>query len=202
MDVSMPPDAVCVPCPCGKRAIVESRWFNKPQSCAACERQFMVLMIQEPAGWRPQVMFAGFTESKTSSGGPAPTQTTGPWFNVLCACGRKIGVDRRLAGRITRCSMCNQEILIALRPTPGGGDTTEIIRGASDKTSFAFPTPRDLPPPPTEMHLLCTCGEELLILREFYGSIIRCGTCGIRLQLRLHYDGERNRYELHVEVIT
>jgi len=202
MDGPPPLDAVCVTCRCGKRALVEPRWFNKQQSCAGCEGQYMILMIQEGASWRPKVMFDGEEQGAGDAPKPPAADTTGPWFNVTCSCGRKIGVDRRLAGRTTRCSSCAGEILISLAPKPGGGDTTHIIRGAKPPTpAFQFPAPKDVPPPPTEMHLLCTCGEELLITRQFYNAPIRCGSCFVRLQLKLNYDASRNRYELGASVI-
>lgn len=207
MDPS-PSEALCITCRCGKQAIVEPRFFNKPQGCASCNRGFMIVVVREGATWDAKVMYEkdedapqeldSFGEPK-----PPPTDDPGPWFNVSCACGRKIGVDRRLAGRVTRCSVCNGEILINLAPGPGGQDTTRIIKGAKKPMStFAVPVAKDLPTQPTEMHLLCTCGEQLLITKDYYEQTIRCGSCGIRMSLHLRYDGDRNRWELDANVVT
>jgi hypothetical protein len=193
MDDRPPIDAICVTCRCGKRSIVEPRWFNKVQACAACEAEFMVLMIRDNARWQHRVMFVDQNPpSSDMSATPVP-QEAGPWFNVACECGRLLGVDRRLAGHVTRCSACNGEILIRVNPRPDGGNSTAIIRGLK----------RDALPPdvPEEMHLVCTCGEELLILKDFYESLIACGSCGIRLQLHLRHDPRRNRHELQATVV-
>ncbi len=148
----------------------------------------MVLMIQEEGAWRPKVAFGD------DSAAPAPI---GPWFNVTCTCGRKIGVDRRLAGRMTKCSICGQEILIALSTGPGGDDATKILHGAR-----VSDTPLPQPRAPTEMHLLCVCGETLLITSDYFNSAIQCGSCGIRLSLHMRYDAARRRYELNANVLA
>ena len=204
MDGPTPSDAVCVTCQCGMRAIMEPRWFNKIQACAGCQREFMVVTVQEGASWLPLVMFTADGKTRPTAVPTPPTAAKGPWFNVTCTCGRKIGLDRRLAGRVTRCSACGQEILITL--APGASDdrnATRIIRGASRiETSVRLPkVPEGPPPPPPEMHLLCTCGEELLIPKEYYNATVRCGSCGIRLGLHLKHDSDRNRYELDATVV-
>ena len=76
------------------------------------------------------------------------------------------------------------------------------MRGArKPQSALALPVSRDVPTQPTEMHLLCTCGEQLLITKEYFEQGIRCGSCGTRIALHLRYDGSRNRWELDAQVL-
>lgn len=54
---------------------------------------------------------------------------------------------------------------------------------------------------PAEMHLLCICGEELIVPSLFYDRNMYCAGCGCLMHLRLVYDEKRRKFELVARVL-
>jgi hypothetical protein len=90
------------------------------------------------------------------------------------------------------------------RSSPPAGRATEPAGkkpSIMDLARSAPPPRKGLPPPPDEMHLLCTCGEQLTVAVHFYNRNMYCSGCGSLMHLRLEYNEGRAKYELLARVL-
>jgi hypothetical protein len=223
-----PKVAVAVTCTCGKKIVLEPRWVGKPTGCAACGRDFVVRMLWDPqtSRWSPSVNYTPTVAPdhvKTGKDGQPN------WLNVACECGHKIGLVAKFVGRNMVCNSCGREFIVRSVTKADGRDTAvlrynkkataEVIDEKtkpaakehkepkekepreSAKESKAAAPPKDLPAPPSEFHLLCTCGEELVVEKQFYNNKMYCAGCGALVELRLIFVPDRRRYELEARYL-
>lgn len=213
--------AVAVRCSCGRRIVLEPRWVGKPTGCAGCGREFRVTMIHDPAAsrWRPTVSYTPSVAPEKIKQGPDGRPA---WINVQCECGHKIGLDSRFLGRNMTCNACGREFIVKT-VSKGGHDTAvirykekreataEIVEPEPAKAAPPKPAARSkakaaseadrMPEPPSEFHLLCTCGEELVVEREFYDEKMYCAGCGALMELTLAYHPNRGKYQLEARFL-
>src|SRR5262245_29969506 len=222
---SNPAAPVAVHCRCGNRIILEPRWIGKPTACASCEADFVVSMLVDPTT-RRFVPHLQYTPVYLPEKVKQDTDGTTAWANVTCECGSKIGLDKRFVGKNMTCSNCGRGFIVRALPRarkPGETTVMEFTKIKPDKPKGARPPSRTVTPaappsimemarsappprkgepaPPDEMHLLCTCGEELIVPQHFYNRNMYCAGCGALMHLRLEFNGERGKYELLARVL-
>jgi hypothetical protein len=214
---------VAIHCRCGNRIIMEPRWVGKPSACAQCEADFVVSMLVDPKTKRvvPHVQYTPvYMPDKVKHESDGTTS----WANVTCECGMKIGLDRRFFGKNMTCSNCGRGFIVRHMPRPRKAGETAIMEFTQPKAKPPSRPPsrtidpvrapsimdlaRSAPPPrkgasalPDEMHLLCTCGEELIVPAHFYNRNMYCAGCGALMHLRLEYNESRSKYELLARVL-
>lgn len=217
---------VAVTCTCGKKIVLESRWVGKPTGCAGCGRDFVVRMLLDPktGRWTPSVSFTPTLAPATVK----PGRDGRPeWLNVACECGHKIGLVGKFLGHNMVCKACGREFIVRMVTKSDGRDTAvvrynekrkpvvEVIdpeakkpEPEKPKTETRKPEPAKakagkdkMPEPPGEFHLLCSCGEELVVEKAFYDSKMFCAGCGALMMLRLIWVPDRNRYELEARYL-
>jgi hypothetical protein len=205
---------VAVKCRCGKQIILEPRWIGKPTACASCQADFIVTMVPDPRRHRriPHVQYTPTVLPEKIK----KDRGTAKWANVNCDCGAKIGLDPRFIGRTLTCSRCNRAFVVRMAPRGGGkaGDTAILELTAQPgrvvsphdppQSSLAEITPsrKNLPPTPTEMHLLCVCGEELTVPAMFFNRNMYCAGCGVLMHLKLGFDEKTHKYELQGRLLA
>ncbi len=212
-----PEAPIAIHCRCGNRIVIEARWLGKPTACASCQADFVVSMLPEPKSGRsvPHVQYTPtiLPDKVKKQGAGAAT-----WANVTCECGTKIGLDARFIGKDMACSSCGRHFIVRMMPrarkegetavltvtekppkppTPQPGRSNAIL----DLARSAPPPKKHGPKPPDEMHLLCTCGEELVVPSDFYNRNMYCAGCGCLMHLRLEFDEGRTKYELLARVL-
>ena len=227
MKASAPPRvAVAVTCTCGKKIVLESRWVGKPTGCAHCGRDFVVKMLLDPQSgrWTPNVQYTPTLAPQHVRPGKDGRPD---WLNVACECGHKIGLVGKFLGKNMACKACGREFIVRMVQRADGHDTAvlrfnkqskataELVepddeeppkksdaRKAEPKSKGAPAKPgKDLPSPPSEFHLLCTCGEELVVTQAFYNEKMYCAGCGALMMLRLIFVPDRKRYELEARYL-
>ncbi len=226
MKSSAPPKvAVAITCTCGKKIVLEPRWVGKPTGCANCARDFVVKMLLDPqtGRWTPNVHYTPTIAPQHVR----PGKNGRPdWVNVACECGHKIGLVAKFLGRNLSCKACGREFIVRMVQGSDGHDTAVIKFNKPSKASAELVEPprqepsrksdrpkselkpkaparpaKDLPPPPSEFHLLCTCGEELVVTQAFYNEKMYCAGCGALMMLRLIFVPDRKRYELEARYL-
>ncbi len=231
MKSTAPPKvAVAVTCTCGKKIVLESRWVGKPTGCAECGRDFVVKMLLDPqtGRWTPNVHY---TPTLAPQHMRAGKDGRPDWLNVACECGTKIGLVGKFLGRNMTCKACGREFIVRVVQRADGHETAvlkfnkqskataELVEppehDAPKKIDRPKPEPRkpevkskasgkpekDLPSPPSEFHLLCSCGEELVVTQAFYNEKMYCAGCGALMMLRLIFVPDGKRYELEARYL-
>ncbi|GEM_PF-3955633 len=190
------PTPVAVRCRCGNRIVLEPRWIGKPTGCAQCEAQFIVLMVADPRTKR-LVPYVQFTTTRIAR--KKEVERAG-WANVTCECGSKIGLQPEFIGKELACSRCGRSFVVTMKPgtaavyeskTPPTKKPAPLVRGTEKK-----------PAPPSEMHLLCVCGEELAVAAAFYNKNMYCAGCGALMHLKLGFSPETRQYELQGTILA
>ncbi len=216
-----PDTPVAIKCRCGNKIVLEPRWIGKPSGCGACGADFVVSMLVDPKTRRfvPHLQF-----TPTYLADKVKKTEDGAWVNVTCECGKKIGLDHRFAGRNMKCSNCGRDFIVRMMPRARKQGETAVLQvtreptGPPPRPALSLTAPerapsivelaRSAPPPkkggpspPDEMHLLCTCGEELNVPGSFYNKNMYCAGCGVLMHLRLEFDAARGKYELLARVL-
>jgi len=111
--------------------------------------------------------------------------------DILCVCGERIYVTSNSADQVWECHSCKLPFTLFVQKTPDGRTVAVPM--------FVDGSPRldeELPDPPEEMTLLCTCGNPLRVTKRLYNHRVKCPHCNVRMALVLSFDTKRTRYTL------
>ncbi len=138
---------------------------------------------------------------EAAGGAPSRHDTTRRALDALvevaCHCGELVFVTRQGGDRRWQCHKCSRQF-------------TVFMQHAMDGSTIAVPMflgedgapPAQLPDPPAEMMLLCTCGSPLRITRRIYNHRVQCPQCAARMAIILTYDAGAKKYAIQARQLT
>jgi DNA-directed RNA polymerase subunit RPC12/RpoP len=117
---------------------------------------------------------------------------------VVCLCGEIVFVTRNTVDRVYECHGCTRKFSVfTQRSAQGAPIAVPMFLNPQED-----PPEVQLPEPPEDMMLLCTCGNPLRITRKLYNHRVQCPHCNSRMALLLTFDTSHQKYRIEARKIS
>jgi hypothetical protein len=133
-----------------------------------------------------------------NSGRTASDSPLGALVEVACLCGEIVFVTRSGGDRVWECHGCTRKFTVFTQNTATGSIAVPMFVDPHDDD----PKELNLPEPPEDMMLLCTCGSPLRISRKLYNHRVQCPHCSSRMALLLTFDAKSQKYRIEARKIS